>query len=126
MWWAATWSEPPGRPSVAEDPLNDEKELTMRKLAFAGLAAITAAVLTTVGVASADPPPSSLVQVSDFGANPGALAMYTYTPSGLEAGRPVVVALHGCTQSAADYYAHSGWAELADRWRFEVVFPQTS
>ena len=98
----------------------------MRKLAFAGLAAITAAVLTTVGVAAADPPPSSLVQVTDFGANPGALAMYTYTPAGLGSGRPVVVALHGCTQSAADYHAHSGWPELADRWRFEVVFPQTS
>ncbi|WP_103347494.1 PHB depolymerase family esterase [Amycolatopsis sp. CA-128772] len=98
----------------------------MRKLAFAGLAAITAAVLTTVGVAAADPPPSSLVPVSSFGANPGALAMYTYTPAGLEAGRPVVVALHGCTQSAADYYAHSGWPGLADRWRFEVVFPQQS
>jgi len=98
----------------------------MRKLAFAGLAAITAAAITTAGVASADPPPSSLVQVTDFGANPGALAMYTYTPAGLVTGRPVVVALHGCTQSAADYYAHSGWPELADRWRFEVVFPQTS
>lgn len=98
----------------------------MRKLAFAGLAAITAAVLTTVGVAAADPPPSSLVQVPSFGANPGALAMYTYTPAGLGTGRPVVVALHGCTQSAADYYAHSGWPELADRWRFEVVFPQQS
>ncbi|MDQ7803664.1 PHB depolymerase family esterase [Amycolatopsis sp. A133] len=98
----------------------------MRKLAFAGLAAITAAVLTTVGVAAADPPPSSLVPVTNFGANPGALAMYTYTPAGLEAGRPVVVALHGCTQSAADYYAHSGWPALADRWRFEVVFPQQS
>ncbi|OXM60299.1 extracellular catalytic domain type 1 short-chain-length polyhydroxyalkanoate depolymerase [Amycolatopsis vastitatis] len=98
----------------------------MRKLAFAGLAAVTAAVLTTVGVAAADPPPSSLVQISSFGANPGALAMYTYTPSGLETGRPVVVALHGCTQSAADYYAHSGWPALADRWRFAVVFPQQS
>ncbi|MDS0135623.1 MULTISPECIES: PHB depolymerase family esterase [unclassified Amycolatopsis] len=98
----------------------------MRKLAFAGLAAITAAVLTTVGVAAADPPPSSLVQVPNFGTNPGNLAMYTYTPAGLGTGRPVVVALHGCTQSAADYYAHSGWPELADRWRFEVVFPQTS
>ncbi|MGW4527113.1 extracellular catalytic domain type 1 short-chain-length polyhydroxyalkanoate depolymerase [Amycolatopsis sp. NPDC004378] len=98
----------------------------MRKLALAGLAAVTAAVLTTVGVASADPPPSSLVQVADFGANPGALAMYTYTPSGLESGRPLVVALHGCTQAASDYYAHAGWAELADKWRFEVVYPQQS
>src|SRR3954471_3487845 len=126
MWWPDTWSVPRNRLNVAGNPLNDEKELTMRKLAFAGLAAITAAVLTTVGVASADPPPSSLVQVSNFGANPGALAMYTYTPSGLETGRPVVVALHGCTQSAADYYAHSGWPGLADTGRFKVMFPQQS
>ncbi|WP_020658806.1 extracellular catalytic domain type 1 short-chain-length polyhydroxyalkanoate depolymerase [Amycolatopsis benzoatilytica] len=99
----------------------------MRKLVAAGLAAAAAVVLTATAVAaSADPPAASLVQVPSFGANPGNLAMYTYTPAGLAPGRPVVVALHGCTQSAADYYAHSGWPELADRWQFEVVFPQTS
>lgn len=52
--------------------------------------------------------------------------MFTCTPAGLAPGRPVVVALHGCTQGAADYYAHSGWAALADRWQLEVVFAQTS
>jgi len=83
-------------------------------------------VLASSLVVAADPPASGLVQVGSFGANPGALAMYTYTPSGLAAGRPLVVALHGCTQTAADYYTHSGWPELADRWRFEVVFPQQS
>lgn len=69
---------------------------------------------------------SGLVQVPAFGANPGALSMFTYTPAGLPAGRPLVVAMHGCTQTASDYYAHSGWPALADRWRFEVVFPQQS
>src|SRR5258707_9016574 len=77
-------------------------------------------------VVAANPPASGLVQVGSFGANPGALTMYTYTPAGLASGRPLVVALHGCTQPAADYYTHSGWPELADRWRFEVVFPQQS
>lgn len=52
--------------------------------------------------------------------------MFSYTPAGLPAGAPLVVALHGCTQSANDYFAHSGWAELADTYRFAVVFPQQS
>ncbi|MEC3974997.1 extracellular catalytic domain type 1 short-chain-length polyhydroxyalkanoate depolymerase [Amycolatopsis sp. H20-H5] len=97
--------------------------------ALAGL--VTAATLvvpaTPAGSAGAtDPPASALVPVGSFGPNPGALSMYTYTPSGLATGRPVVVALHGCTQTASDYYTHAGWPALADRWKFEVVFPQQS
>ncbi|MFD4907059.1 extracellular catalytic domain type 1 short-chain-length polyhydroxyalkanoate depolymerase [Kitasatospora purpeofusca] len=64
-------------------------------------------------------------QVTGFGSNPGNLAMYTYAPAGLPTGAPLVVALHGCTQTADDYYRHSGWPELADRYGFAVVFPQT-
>ncbi|SDT82410.1 esterase, PHB depolymerase family [Streptomyces sp. TLI_053] len=64
-------------------------------------------------------------EVTGFGSNPGNLAMYTYTPAALPGGAPLVVALHGCTQTADDYYRHSGWPELADRYRFAVVFPQT-
>jgi poly(3-hydroxybutyrate) depolymerase len=98
--------------------------------ALAGLVLTASAAVVVALPASpamaADPPPSSLVQVSSFGSNPGALSMYTYTPAGLATGRPVVVALHGCTQTASDYYTHSGWPALADRWQFEVVFPQQS
>ena len=36
----------------------------------------------------------------------------------------LVVVLHGCTQSADDYLAHSGWRELADRDGFVLVLPQ--
>jgi poly(hydroxyalkanoate) depolymerase family esterase len=50
--------------------------------------------------------------------------MYRYLPSGLPAGAPLVVALHGCEQNAAGYYAHSGWPKYAARWNFAVVFPQ--
>ncbi|MFJ9772400.1 PHB depolymerase family esterase [Kitasatospora sp. NPDC101157] len=64
-------------------------------------------------------------QVSDFGPNPGNLAMYTYVPAGLPTGAPLVVALHGCGQSANDYYADSGWPKYADAYRFAVVLPQT-
>ncbi|MEV5829236.1 PHB depolymerase family esterase [Spirillospora sp. NPDC052242] len=65
-------------------------------------------------------------QVTGFGSNPGNLQMFEYVPAGLPSGAPVVVALHGCTQSADAYHRHSGWPELADRWGFAVVYPQTT
>ncbi|GGT14816.1 extracellular catalytic domain type 1 short-chain-length polyhydroxyalkanoate depolymerase [Streptomyces chromofuscus] len=83
------------------------------------LVALIAAVLTP-GRASA----ASLQEVTGFGTNPGALKMYRYVPDGLPAGRPVVVALHGCTQNASGYGTGSGWLQLADRWGFSVVLPQ--
>ena len=50
--------------------------------------------------------------------------MYAYRPDGLPAGAPLVVALHGCTQTATDYYANSGWQKYADLWGFALVFPE--
>ncbi|MBG0854856.1 PHB depolymerase family esterase [Streptomyces spinoverrucosus] len=83
------------------------------------LVALIAAVLTPGRAAAA-----SLQEVTGFGSNPGALKMYRYVPDGLPAGRPVVVALHGCTQNASGYGTGSGWTQLADRWGFSVVLPQ--
>ncbi|MEU1616865.1 PHB depolymerase family esterase [Streptomyces sp. NPDC005722] len=65
----------------------------------------------------------TIEEVTGFGGNPGALRMYRYVPAGLPQGRPVVVALHGCTQNAQGYGAQSGWTALADRWGFSVVLP---
>ncbi|MGI5375840.1 extracellular catalytic domain type 1 short-chain-length polyhydroxyalkanoate depolymerase [Streptomyces sp. CA-251387] len=83
------------------------------------VAALIAAFLTPGRAAAA-----SLQEVTGFGANPGALRMFRYVPDGLPAGRPVVVALHGCTQNASGYGTGSGWIQLADRWGFSVVLPQ--
>ncbi|CQR63770.1 alpha/beta hydrolase family esterase [Streptomyces leeuwenhoekii] len=83
------------------------------------LAALTT-LLAGPGRASA----ASLQEVTGFGTNPGALRMFRYVPDGLPAGRPVVLALHGCTQNAAGYGTGSGWLELADSWGFSVVLPQ--
>jgi poly(hydroxyalkanoate) depolymerase family esterase len=69
---------------------------------------------------------AGLTQVTGFGSNPGNLGMYAYLPDGLASGAPLVVALHGCTQSATDYYTNAGWPKYADLWRFAVVFPQTT
>src|SRR5687768_10963740 len=90
--------------------------------------ALLAVVLTVAGIATSPFSPAnaaaSLTQVGSFGSNPGALRMYSYVPDGLPTGRPLVVALHGCTQSATDYYSHSGWPKYADRYRAALVFPE--
>lgn len=66
---------------------------------------------------------SELVQVTSFGTNPGALRMFKHVPTGLPAGAPLVVALHGCTQTAAAYEA-TGWTALANLLKFAVVYPE--
>jgi poly(hydroxyalkanoate) depolymerase family esterase len=64
--------------------------------------------------------------VTGFGSNPGQLSMYLYVPQTLPATKvPVVVAMHGCTQSASAYGA-AGWNDLAEQQSFLVIYPQTS
>ncbi|MBL8394511.1 MAG: PHB depolymerase family esterase [Candidatus Accumulibacter sp.] len=65
-----------------------------------------------------------LREVGDFGSNPGQLQMFTYVPAGLPANAPLVVVLHGCTQSAGSYNKGSGWSTLADRYGFALLLPQ--
>jgi poly(hydroxyalkanoate) depolymerase family esterase len=101
-----------------------------------GLAAV-AAVMALSKPAAADwlcdwfgigcppqPDCGSLTPVAKFGNNPGELEMCAYVPSGLPAGRPLVVALHGCTQQAKDYGDGPGWTRLADEYRFALLLPQ--
>jgi len=66
----------------------------------------------------------TLTRVTSFGSNPGALKMFAYVPAGLPAGAPLVVALHGCTESAASYSTQTEWGNLADRFQFAVVFAE--
>lgn len=68
---------------------------------------------------------ASLTQVSSFGSNPGSLNMYSYLPTSAPAsGAPLVIALHGCTQSANDYYTNSGWPQEADTYGFDMIFAE--
>lgn len=65
-----------------------------------------------------------LSDMPKFGSNPGALRARTYIPGNLPKGAPLVVVLHGCTQTAAGYDHGSGWSRLADREGFAVLFPE--
>src|SRR5690349_7390503 len=55
---------------------------------------------------------ASLPEITDFGSNPGALRMFVHLPEGLPPSAPLVVVLHGCTQSAADFDRATGWSDL--------------
>ena len=57
----------------------------------------------------------------------GNLAYKLYTPEGsTRRNLPLVVMLHGCTQSAADFAAGTGMNKLADELGFLVLYPQQS
>lgn len=67
---------------------------------------------------------SQLSEVTSFGFNPGALRMFTHVPPHVTGQVPLVVVLHGCTQSAADYDLGAGWSTLADRFGFCLLLPE--
>lgn len=63
-------------------------------------------------------------EVTSFGSNPGGLKMYAYIPANLPANAGLVVALHGCTQTASEYATRTEWNKLADKYNFYVVYPE--
>jgi len=68
--------------------------------------------------------PDRLTDLQGFGSNPGRLRARTFLPRRLKPGAPLVVVLHGCTQTAAGYDNGSGWSRLAERHGFALLFPE--
>src|SRR4051812_18114873 len=69
-------------------------------------------------------PSAHLGDVTAFGSNPGNLRMFTYVPERRPVGAPLVVVLHGCTQTAAGYDEGAGWSTLAERYGFALLLPE--
>src|SRR6476619_3699443 len=65
-----------------------------------------------------------LTETANFGPNPGALRMFNHLPTALPDQSPLLVVLHGCTQSAAGYDFGAGWSTLADRFGFALLLPE--
>src|SRR5258708_2194661 len=65
----------------------------------------------------------ALATLTGFGSNPGGLNMYLYSPPTPAASPGLVVAMHGCTQTAADY-EHAGWETYAAQYGFYVLYPE--
>ena len=89
---------------------------------FRSLAALTA----WIGVVIAQPAAAQLSEVTGFGSNPGNLKMWTYLPAQLPASAPLVVMMHGCGQTPQDVDVESGWIQMADAYKFALLFPQTT
>jgi poly(hydroxyalkanoate) depolymerase family esterase len=82
-----------------------------------------AAAIAFIAVFTAQPV-TALELVSNFGKNPGELLMYLHRPSIVRDGLPLVVALHGCTQTAADFDDETGLLALAEETPFLLLLPE--
>jgi len=67
---------------------------------------------------------SPLVEINDFGSNPGSLRMFAFVPEHLPRAPALVVVLHGCGQTAAGYDLGAGWSTLAERYGFALLMPE--
>ncbi len=64
-----------------------------------------------------------LTVLNEFGTDPGSLSADTYIPKNFPKNGPLVVVLHGSTQSAESYDNGSGWSALADECGVALLFP---
>jgi len=67
-----------------------------------------------------------LTPVGSFGPNPGDLKMFMFAPSSPTADMPLVVAMHGCTQTAAQMADLTDWNRLGEEYGFYVIYPEQS
>ncbi|EHJ91794.1 extracellular catalytic domain type 1 short-chain-length polyhydroxyalkanoate depolymerase [Vreelandella boliviensis] len=73
-------------------------------------------------------PPSSvshdrLTDLKQFGTDPGSLHADTYISKNFTKNGPLVVVLHGSTQTAEGYDRGSGWSALADECGIALLYP---
>lgn len=108
--------EAPSRTGTCNSVINSGARCTRRR-AFGYAAALFLAGAAQLATAAP-------VEVTRFGSNPGNLRMFKFVPSSLPAGAPLVVALHGCTQTASDYGNQAGWTDLAQRFQFALLLPE--
>ncbi len=66
---------------------------------------------------------ASLMEVTNFGDNPGGMRMHVYVPDVRPSNPGIVVAMHGCGGSGPGFYSGSEFASLADRYGFIVIYP---
>lgn len=72
------------------------------------------------------PAPASFIS-GDFTSPQGRIAYRLYTPAGSARRRvPLIVMLHGCSQSASDFAIGTGMNRLADELGFAVLYPEQS
>jgi poly(hydroxyalkanoate) depolymerase family esterase len=97
--------------------------VTRTKTLLAALAGVLFLAIGAVALAPAASAAASLVQVTNFGSNPGGMQMWVYVPTSHPAKPAVVVAMHGCGGSGPGFYSGSEFATLANQYGFIVIYP---
>ncbi|MGZ4037661.1 MAG: extracellular catalytic domain type 1 short-chain-length polyhydroxyalkanoate depolymerase [Bacteroidia bacterium] len=92
---------------------------------IAAIAFILCLTSFTRAFAHRSAPPDSLSELKEFGTNPGNLSLFYHAPRIKSAENcPLVVVLHGCSETANSVARLTDWNELADRYGFYVLYPQ--
>ena len=99
-----------------------------RRAAFVVVCAFVAAAIVVPVASSGAQTPAGSLTTGSYSNAAGTLKYKLYLPSAYRAGQamPLVVALHGCTQSADTFRTLSGFDALADSKGFVVVYPEQS
>lgn len=100
----------------------------MRNAWWLGLVMAGCAAETTVEPMSEEAPVSRAhepIEVEGFAPNPGNVRLFFFAPSAPKPGAGLVVALHGCLQTAADFQ-RVGWNALGEANGFYVLYVQAS
>lgn len=117
-----------GRPLSAAFALGDAMASSASSLRQATRKPATKRPSARHGAASPPrrPAPGSFI-TDEFRCRQGALRYWLYTPTGSARRRmPLVVMLHGCSQTAPDFASGTGMNALADELGFLVLYPQQS
>lgn len=67
---------------------------------------------------------TDLQQIRPFGTNPGNLKLMFFDPNNITEKAPLVIVLHGCTQTAKICAEQTGWNKLASKHQFYVLYPE--
>ena len=69
---------------------------------------------------------SGFIPINNFGNNPASLSMFAYIPPSINLSQPcpLVIALHGCSQTALACSQETGWNDIADKNNFIVLYPE--
>jgi acetylxylan esterase len=95
----------------------------MKKTFLAAVATAAVATLAAVTLSTAPASAAALQEVTGFGQNPSNIKMFLYVPDNLPANPPILVGVHWCHGTANDFYSGTGYAALADRYGFIVIYP---
>lgn len=89
------------------------------------LVAAASALLAAAAVVAVSSPAraASLVEVTNFGSNPGNMRMHVYVPDNRPANPAIVVAMHGCGGSGPGFYSSSEFASLSNQYGFIAIYP---